>query len=269
MSNKELDNLFRNKLGDLEKTPATSLWDRIDEKIEQPKKRSPWLFLSIAASLLLLISFSYLFLKNGNVEPSSEQVIASNNLDPTNSAETKTSSEKAVEKSTIADAQAMENKEAEMAVETKEEQKDKKGNKPKTSIQLPSNTELTTSNNTKSAKQKIEILENKEELPALKINEIEGNTAVIAQNTTPDATTKAEAASEVKNSKNGQTLVFDISQFEDSKTAVATAETDKKESKLLQIFNKAKEIKQGESGLGDIRAAKNNLLAFGGKKEGK
>ncbi|MTI40638.1 hypothetical protein [Fulvivirga lutimaris] len=270
MSNKELDNLFKNKLEDFEKSPASSLWDRIDEKIEQPKKRSPWVYLSVAASLLLLMSLSYIFLKNDPIINDNQQVIASNNTETTDNSKDVAGVKETITEQSETEPEAVQNSGKEEAVDqNKEEKKAKSTNKQKEVIQLPPASELTASNNTTEDKNEIKKLDNKDEVVELKIDELTTNTTAVAQISEPDATIQETSASEVKNSNSGQTLVFDISQFENSKTTVAAAETDKKESKLLQIFNKAKEIKQGESGLGEIRAAKNNILAFSGKKEGK
>ncbi len=270
MSNKELDNLFKNKLEDFEKSPASSLWDRIDEKLEPPKKRSPWLFLSIAASLLLLISFSYLFLKNDDIQNDNQQEIASNNTASSDSTIDAVKPEEPIEEASKTEQVTVKSNSKEQTEEQKvKEQKSKVQPEQKQVIQLPSNNELTAFNEIKTSENKVEKLENNDDVTLLKEEELTTNSSVIAQNSTTDATNDESLASEVKNNKGGQTLVFDISQFENSKTTVAATETDKKESKLLQIFNKAKDIKQGESGLGEIRAAKNNLLAFGGKKEGK
>ncbi|MEQ8244966.1 hypothetical protein [Fulvivirga sp.] len=269
MSNKELDNLFKNKLEDFEKSPASSLWDRIDEKIEQPKKRSPWIYLSIAASLLLLISLSYMFLKNDIVTTDSQQVIASKNTETAINANDAVAVEEAITEPSETEPEAVQNSVKEEVIEQSKEAQKPTTTKKKEFIQLPPASELTASNNTKDAKEEIKTLDNKDEVVDLKIDELTSNTTAVAQISTPDATIPETSASEVKKSKGGQTLVFDISQFEDSKTTVAATDTDKKESKLLQIFNKAKELKQGEGGLGEIRAAKNNILAFNGKKEGK
>lgn len=269
MSNKELDNLFKNKLEDFEKSPASSLWDRIDKKIEQPKKRSPWIYLSIAASLLLLMSLSYIFLKNDIVTTGSQQVIASNNTETAINANDTVAVEEAITEPIATVPEAVQNSVKKEVIEQSKEARKHTTTKKKEFIQLPPASELTASNNTKDDKEEIKTLDNKDEAVDLKIDELITNETAVAQISTPDATIPETSASEVKKSKGGQTLVFDISQFEDSKTTVAAADTDKKESKLLQIFNKAKELKQGEGGLGEIRAAKNNILAFNGKKEGK
>lgn len=267
MSNKELDNLFKNKLEDFEKSPASSLWDRIDEKIEQPKKRSPWVYFSIAASLLLLMSLSYMFLKNDSMIDESQKAIASNNTETTDNSDDNGTLEKKISET---EPEAVQNDAKDDVVDQQKiEQQTKPTTQQKAAVQLPATSELTASNDSKSDNEPVEKLENKDEVINLNTEDLTTNSTAVAQISEPDATINEASASEVKKSKGGQTLVFDISQFEDSKTTIAAAETDKKESKLLQIFNKAKEIKQGESGLGDIRAAKNNILAFSGKKEGK
>ena len=86
----------------------------------------------------------------------------------------------------------------------------------------------------------------------------------IAKNDIPHATDETNSAS--KTSK-GKSVIFDISEFS-QKSAMAQIEVEeKKQSKLKKIFNIAKDIKQGESGLKDLREAKNELFALGNKKE--
>lgn len=56
MQDNELDELFRSKLGGLEMQPSAHIWDNINATLGQEKKR-PWLrTLSIAATLLVILS---------------------------------------------------------------------------------------------------------------------------------------------------------------------------------------------------------------------
>lgn len=63
MQDKEFDELFRNKLGDLEVEPSKGLWDNIAVEVVIDKKdRSALPFISIAASVLVLISAGLFFI---------------------------------------------------------------------------------------------------------------------------------------------------------------------------------------------------------------
>jgi hypothetical protein len=63
MQDKDFDELFRNKLGDLEVEPGKGLWDNIAAEVVIDKKdRSALPFISIAASVLVLISAGLFFI---------------------------------------------------------------------------------------------------------------------------------------------------------------------------------------------------------------
>lgn len=71
MQDKEFDNLLKSKLGDLEAEPSPMVWDNIANGLQQKKRRiTP--YLSIAASLIILVSAGLLFFRkaeNNFVKP--------------------------------------------------------------------------------------------------------------------------------------------------------------------------------------------------------
>jgi hypothetical protein len=256
MSNKDLDNLFKNKLEDFGKTPAANLWDKIDEQIERPRKKKAWIFLSVAASLLVLIIFKTVFLEKDNSIPVQiAKTLVANDDDCINIfAEEKTS----VATNVV--------KKSEQVTPLKNNKIDVTHTKPQ-QAQLPklSNTiniqPSIAQNNEVEQNEKIDSKDIIQEVN-INVSELEN----IADNKTTDATNVVPSTSNHKGTNNGQTLVFDISQFEAQKTEIVANEDDKKESKLKRILKIAKDIKEGESGMGDIREAKNELLAFNLKK---
>ncbi|TFF37450.1 hypothetical protein [Mucilaginibacter psychrotolerans] len=74
MQNKDFDELFRNKLGDLEVEPGKDLWDNIAaEVVIDSKNRSALPFISIAASVLVLVAAGLFFIpkiKPATIQPS-------------------------------------------------------------------------------------------------------------------------------------------------------------------------------------------------------
>lgn len=63
MQDKDFDELFRNKLGDLEVEPSKGLWDNITAEVVIDKKdRSALPFISIAASVLVLVAAGLFFI---------------------------------------------------------------------------------------------------------------------------------------------------------------------------------------------------------------
>lgn len=73
MQDKEFDELFRSKLGELEMEPSKGLWDNIAAEVVMDKKdRSALPFISIAASVLVLIGAGLFFvpkLKQDTTKP--------------------------------------------------------------------------------------------------------------------------------------------------------------------------------------------------------
>ncbi len=69
MQDKEFDDLFRSKLGDFEVQPSVQVWQNIDAELAGKRKKSIFPMLSIAASVLILLTAGILFLpKKGTVK---------------------------------------------------------------------------------------------------------------------------------------------------------------------------------------------------------
>ncbi len=67
MSDKELDNLFKNKFEDAEFAPSDALWGKIEKQLASPKKRKYPIFWMAAASITLVVGSFALFQKNDKV----------------------------------------------------------------------------------------------------------------------------------------------------------------------------------------------------------
>lgn len=69
MQDKEFDDLFRSKLRDFEIQPSAEVWQNIDAELSGKKKKSMLSMLSIAASVLILLTAGVLFItKQGTVK---------------------------------------------------------------------------------------------------------------------------------------------------------------------------------------------------------
>jgi hypothetical protein len=69
MQDKEFDDLFRSKLGDFEVQPSAEVWPNVDAELNSKKKKSIFMPLSIAASVLILLTAGILFIpKKGAVK---------------------------------------------------------------------------------------------------------------------------------------------------------------------------------------------------------
>lgn len=67
MQDKQFDDLFRSKLGDFEVQPSAEVWQNIDVELNSKKKKSVFLALSIAASVLILLTAGMLFIPKKGV----------------------------------------------------------------------------------------------------------------------------------------------------------------------------------------------------------
>jgi len=67
MEKHNLDELFTNKLADLEQTPSPSAWDEIEETLNQESKRNIWPWIGIAASAALVIASSWYMLSSDTI----------------------------------------------------------------------------------------------------------------------------------------------------------------------------------------------------------
>jgi hypothetical protein len=69
MQDKEFDDLFRSKFGDFEVQPSAEVWQNIDAELDVKKKTSILPMLSVAASVLILLTVGILFIpKKGLVK---------------------------------------------------------------------------------------------------------------------------------------------------------------------------------------------------------
>ncbi|MFD0763768.1 hypothetical protein ACFQZI_02805 [Mucilaginibacter lutimaris] len=82
MQDKEIDSLFRSKLDNFEIEPSAHVWNGIETQMAN-KKRPLGLYLSIAASLLILLSAGLYFVSNTNdVAKKPVQIVAAKNNKP-------------------------------------------------------------------------------------------------------------------------------------------------------------------------------------------
>ncbi len=257
MSNRELDNLFKNKLEDFEKRPAQNLWAQIDEKIEGPRKTPVFWIWSVAASIILLMLAGIIFYSNENI-PGQEE-LANNEM---NAVETKTNIAQEIDEKTNQRDKELKSEIEEIPVESYTQKE-----KPIAANTIPSerkesylikesNDQIEVTDAITNA-EKVEIIS--PDLTGIAISSSE-KVAKVEDN---DATNQPPSTS--KKIEKGRTLVFDISQFTKENTLANSNEEET--SKFRKILKFAKEVKKGESGLGELRKAKNELFAMNKRKE--
>lgn len=261
MSNKELDNLFKVKLKDLEKNPSASAWDKI--QAQNNTKKVAWTWMRVAASILLLFTIgAAVWLIGFNTPP--ETNLSASRIEPAqknnieNTDEINNTQPDGIKK--IKD-NTQEVKEEPVVPQHSVKQKPFEKN---TVLREPHEEKLLAQNES----QKLE--KNTEEVNVKTIDNLSVEIK-IASNNVPDATIdKINASTEQEPEVTGQTIEINLEEF--SKTAVAVNDQQKEnkekseEKGLNKVLSIMKEIKS-EAGIGDLRAAKNEILAFNFKKQ--
>ncbi len=259
MSGKELDNLFKNKLEELETTPSPQAWDKLQSGLAGQQKKIKYPYWRVAAAILLLISFVWLFWWSG--EEMAGDIVANADTEDTLPIRDSNEENTATLNDTVEDRSgekgngfALENSiahnneklEVEEIAKTQETQTSTKSNNDKTEASKGS--EGIVEIGTKS--QGIEETQNQTKVSAdlnetknghialtenVTANGVEENTTesviiasdntvnqVIAENNSTDATLPSNEASTVQDAaeEKSTVLVFDIEEF-DKKTAVA------------------------------------------------
>jgi len=132
MQDKEFDDLFNSKLGNFEVQPSAQVWQNIDAELRGKKKKSAFTMLSIAASVLILLTAGILFIPKKGVVKHNKQdtntvakvnpsVVKPENTRPVKSSETQQAQLAAVETSVKPATKANQPKIKTNAVEQKEQ----------------------------------------------------------------------------------------------------------------------------------------------------
>ncbi|MEM9856066.1 MAG: hypothetical protein AAF843_01845 [Bacteroidota bacterium] len=265
MGSEELDKLFQTKLEGLTTQPSKDAWSAVQTRLNG--KNRAWFYLRIAAAILLLITFGALYFLN---DRSATEITNKSITDKTIP----------LVKSQPIDTLAKDSIDLEQKIPALK-QNDKQ-------IAAVDTTDTTRAIKDKSSTQKIvtqqpsvalktkEIIKKKSQeendsIPTI-VDEmfLEDNRTLVAENENMDATSETEIASNPqKESESGSTIVFDIEDF-DMKTAVTSAyeaAEETKKSGFKKVLDFVKSVKEGETGLGGLREAKNNLLSIKQKEK--
>lgn len=270
MSNRELDNLFKNKLDELEVRPSAGSWEKIQGNLTQEGKRGAWFYAGIAAAIVLLAIFTGVFLFNNTGKQPEQQIALSQPESTVKNPGTSVPDE-------IEPTAPEEQKEWQSTGQEKMNE-DKAGKQP-APTQTKNKTQKTDANTLKNIntapskapqdqlaveKQVTKGVDTSDPIPVsedlIAVKELKIDTG--ATNET------AIASTDQKQNDGGQTLVFNIEDF-NAKVNVASAnETEKeKRSTLKKVLDFAKSVKEGDGGLAELREAKNELFALNFKKE--
>lgn len=261
MRSEELDKLFKNKLEDISHAPSGNAWSRVETQLSD--KKGAWFYMRIAAAVLLLITFAGLYYLNIEPKDITENSLTKNQPTeliqptPTDTAKIDSSAYKQME---IEPVNPIEDNLAEVTDTTKNKPMHS-GNDIKKAV--PVQKENLAQNMTKN--QRDDGLNKKDTvMNNATLKDLRQNKELVAENSEEGATSTANDASPNQESDSGTTLVFDIEEF-DMKTAVTKAYDAAEETKktgFKKVLDFVKSVKEGETGLGGLREAKNNLLSI-------
>ncbi|MEL7002023.1 MAG: hypothetical protein AAFN93_04715 [Bacteroidota bacterium] len=305
MSGKELDNLFRNKLEELEQTPSPKAWDKLEAGLADQQKKTRFPYWRVAAAILLLVSFACVFVWTGmDMSDRKVSVRASDDV-----IEGRASESVRVESGNSANVSVSEEGQANVSNELltdgheelmdKEKQEDttpdvdlvddngvknqvamaiSKGNEENVMKQIGDDIEKSKgigddqvafeAPTGQSSNEVLKEITNSEVLSQ--------ETGVIVETLTENIQVEATSPSDVASTtqaaeeKQSTVMVFNIEEF-DKKTAVASlgeeAQGEVKQSKFKKILNFVKNVKEGNRGMANIREAKDDLFTFDSRKE--
>lgn len=272
MSNRELDNLFKNKLEELERKPSAGAWDKIQAGSKKKTGKNVRFYMSIAAAVALLITSSVIFL-------------------PDNTIENKTTDITLQDEKTDQIKESTYPKEKELLTNKENHISGKEKDQPAQSAEPESNRQLAV-DNSGSSKNSNDVVQSEKKdallkksttptteghdnmltkatkLPEQEVANSERETVTRELNIVPDATTTTATASKVQEDESqGQTLTFNIEDFNTSTAVANTEEGIEKKSTLKKVLSFAKNIKESDAGLGELREAKNEIFALNFNKE--
>jgi hypothetical protein len=241
MMNQQPDKIFRDKLENLQRPAPLSAWDRIEAGLE--KKTNPvWLWLKVAASLLVLAIASFILWPSQNNHRDNSQTAHENKAETNDSA--KINSPKIKSPTKIVAPQPA-------AVAEKKEQSPKTTHKHKLKLPTSVKEENTVAANETIRKEKVIVpaepaIVPKEEQPVIAENK---------NNPSTDTNIKIVITAN------------DASKYLDKKSVAQATSPEKKTSTFKKLLEKAEDLTTNQDPLGDIRQKKNELLALNFKNE--
>ncbi|ELR68414.1 hypothetical protein C900_00382 [Fulvivirga imtechensis AK7] len=274
MSDRELDHLFKSKLDELEKRPSARAWDEIQSNITTKNKRSTWFYSGIAAAIVVLAAVgSVLWVNRGTEQPvvtiaEKSEVGSRKAEDRSEKAEVRSpKSEVGSTKSEVEGNSSMVTKEPLLALNNTSSNRTDTNTKQQTA-----NRELSSENKEpQTGNSKLET-ENSELLTVNSDLRTENSELKTQNGELRTENSELKTSTDQKQEPNGQTLIFNIEDF-DSRKALTTNNNeseqgkDKRSSTLRKVLDFAKNVKEGDAGLGELREAKNELFALNFKKD--
>lgn len=256
MSEFEIDKLFRQKLADKKIKPSDKAWEKLSAGLKKEQKGKTLLYWHAAASVVFLLGFGIYFFYSNNVDTANPV------------AENKPRVQRALREENPQDEKAP----AEIAKKKADEDAEKRvldeqPQKKNLALQSPqkgtfAKTELSKSLKTEPAtteKAPGNVEEIHEALPATQ----ESRRVEEVENQTLDDNGPLLAVNDKRDNLSAENL----KEYPEIKIVYKSSEKDRQDKNaILKVIELAKDVKQADIGLGTLREAKNDLLAFGFKK---
>lgn len=258
MSKKELDNLFKSKLSNLEQTPSADAWQKVQSQLPAQRKKAGYWFMRVAAALLLLMLVGTYFwvFDDGSIQ--NTQVLASEEVPPqVESPVEPNENQVASTENESSQVATLENSVA--PSERNVTDPSTQGRQKVKTLEIPKE-QLIASAASNETEEKVEHAP-QQEIDTKKSADLAEN-APSSEKLISDATQQPVIASHPQ-TETGTTLEFDLSDFSKiEKTQVVVQDTGKMnaDSGIKKMLAAVKDVK--ESGLVDLRQKKNEILAL-------
>ena len=277
MSNRELDDLFKNKLETLKRPPSPASWSKVEQGMGKKNKGNVWFYTKIAAAVLLLLTATVVIIEF-NMEDHISPVALKNGAEVVKKDTINKYSDS--DREPVKDHKDQTLEQASLALST-EKTKQTPSDLPTARLKKPASsrkrekTVNAVQNNTA-----VKKTNNVTDLPEMRDLPIEEPLAEVIKNTAPDkilskteqpdatkATSLASSPQEALKTT-GRTLVFNIEEFNALAAAPTTTNEPSEDGKkgLKKVLDFVKSVKKGE-GLAELREAKNDLFALNAKKQ--
>jgi len=263
----QIDQLFREKLSQKKVTPSTDAWQKLNGELSQNRKKKSTVYWYVAASFVVLIGFGILFI-NLNTDHISGDRLSQNKKVAVKDEETNPVKNKIRMESISPSPEKNGSK-------ILEDQQSGSGEEENISSEVNHTARLSPEN---LGKKMVKEVEKKDDMlqavplaDPVQQPEISEMPEEVATNETPvnqkeKINTESEAENEdllAANTQQEQEEYFDEVKIIYKKS---DTQTEKKKT-FKKIVNLARDITEGEYGIGDLREAKNELLAFGKRKD--
>lgn len=272
MTKHKIDDLFQQKLGDSEFSPSPAAWSKLESQLGQKKKKGIIFWMSMAASIALLLTFGWLIWRSGegvlptqtiagnNVEQI-ENIISIDSVEVQNKSSSKTKELNVEEPVKSSEKKTIKTPLKKNTREPKNTQKQsvKKQKAPLIIIQQKSNL---AQNNTSKKLQK-DVVTKETENQTLLIESLQQDTKeVFATNIAAEKVEKpAKESGSIK-------IVYTLKPAISSESLAEQTTEKTKASPFRKAVALAKNMKENPKGIGSLREAKNNFLSFTKKKNG-